>query len=172
VAIAPNKYYGKYRGTVVNNVDPMQEGRLLVQVPDVLGLPPSSWAMPCTWFSGKQMGAWALPQVGAGVWVEFEQGDPDHPIWTGCWFGSAVEVPALALAAPPGVPNVVLQTQGQNTLLLSDTPGPSGGIVLKTLTGALIQVNDLGITISNGKGAIITLTGPTVTVNGGALAVT
>jgi len=168
----PNKYYGKYRGTVINNIDPMQIGRLLVQVPDVLGLPPSSWAMPCFPFSGKQMGSWGLPQIGAGVWVEFEQGDPDQPIWAGCWFGSAAEVPALALAAPPGVPNVVIQTQAQNTLMISDVPGPTGGILLKTATGAMIAVNDIGITISNGKGATIVMTGPTVTVNNGALVVT
>jgi len=168
----PNKYYGKYRGTVVNNIDPMQTGRLLVQVPDVLGLAPSSWAMPCFPFAGKQMGSWGLPQIGAGVWVEFEQGEPDSPIWSGCWFGTAAEVPALALAAPPGVPNVVVTTQLQHTLMISDVPGPTGGILLKSATGALISISDVGITISNGKGATITLMGPTVTVNGGALVVT
>jgi len=56
--------------------------------------------------------------------------------------------------------------------MLSDTPGPTGGILLKTLTGAFISINDIGITISNGKGAIITMTGPTVMVNAGALTVT
>jgi uncharacterized protein involved in type VI secretion and phage assembly len=166
------KYYGKYRGMVVNNVDPLQIGRLQVQVPDVAGLIPSSWAMPCFPFTGKQMGMWALPQIGTGVWVEFEQGDPDYPIWSGCWFGSAAEVPVLALAAPPAVPNVVLQTQAQNTLMISDVPGPTGGILLKTTTGAMISVNDIGITISNGKGATITLTGPTVNINLGALVIT
>jgi uncharacterized protein involved in type VI secretion and phage assembly len=166
------KYYGKYRGMVVNNVDPLQIGRLQVQVPDVAGLIPSSWAMPCFPFTGKQMGMWALPQIGTGVWVEFEQGDPDYPIWSGCWFGSAAEVPVLALAAPPAVPNVVLQTQAQNTLMISDVPGPTGGILLKTTTGAMISVNDTGITISNGKGATITLTGPTVNINLGALVIT
>jgi hypothetical protein len=166
------KYFGKYRGMVVNNVDPLQIGRLLVQVPDVLGPIPSSWAMPCLPFTGKQMGMWCLPQIGTGVWVEFEQGDPDHPIWSGCWYGIAAEVPALALAAPPGVPNVVLQTTAQNTLMLSDLPGPTGGILLKTTTGAFISVNDLGITISNGKGAIITMLGPTVDINMTALTIT
>ena len=166
------KYYGKYRGMVVNNVDPLQIGRLLVQVPDVLGPIPSSWAMPCLPFTGKQMGMWCLPQIGTGVWVEFEQGNPDHPIWSGCWYGIAAEVPALALAAPPGVPNVVLQTTAQNTLMLSDLPGPTGGILLKTTTGAFISVNDLGITISNGKGAIITMLGPTVDINMTALTIT
>lgn len=167
----PNKFFGKYRGTVLNNIDPMQMGRLQVQVPDVTSLLPSSWAMPCFPLSGKQMGMWAIPQIGAGVWVEFEQGNPDYPIWSGCWFGSAAEVPALALTAPPPLSDIVLQTATQNTLLLSDLPGPAGGILLKTMTGALISINDVGITISNGKGATIVMTGPTVTINGGALVV-
>ena len=158
------KFFGKYRGTVLNNVDPMQIGRLLVIVPDVSNISPSSWAMPCFPVTGPQMGMWVLPQIGSGVWVEFEQGDPDYPIWSGCWYGSVAEVPALALAAPPAVPNFVLQTQLQNTILISDLPGPAGGILLKTLTGALISISDVGITISNGKGAIITLMGPTLSI--------
>jgi uncharacterized protein involved in type VI secretion and phage assembly len=169
--MSDKKYFGKYRGMVINNVDPMQIGRLMVQVPDISGLIPSTWAMPCFPVTGKQMGTWWLPQIGAGVWVEFEQGDPDYPIWSGCWFGSAAEVPALALAAPPAVPNFVVQTQGQNTIMISDLPGPSGGILLKTLTGAMISVSDTGITISNGKGAVITMTGPAVDINAGALTI-
>ena len=166
------RFYGKFRGMVLNNVDPLQKGRLLVQVPDVDALLPTTWAMPCFPFTGRQMGMWALPQINAGVWVEFEQGDPDYPIWVGGWYANASEPPALALTAVPAAPNVVLQTQGQTTLMLSDTPGVTGGILLKTMTGALISINDVGITLSNGKGAIITLTGPTVTVNSGALVVT
>lgn len=166
------KYFGKYRGMVLNNVDPMQMGRLLLQVPDVTGLTPTSWAMPCVAITGKQMGTFWLPQIGAGVWVEFEQGNPDYPIWVGGYWGSAAEVPALALAGNPVSPSIVLQTQAQNTLMLSDLPGPTGGILLKTTTGAMISINDVGITISNGKGATILMNGPTVTVNGGALMVT
>ena len=167
----PYKFYGKYRGTVLNNIDPMQMGRMQVQVPDVSNLLPTSWAMPCFPLSGKQMGMWAIPQIGAGVWVEFEQGNPDYPIWSGCWFGSAAEVPALALSAPPPLSDIVLQTALQNTLLISDLPGPAGGILLKTTTGALISINDVGITLSNGKGATIVMTGPSVTINAGALVV-
>ena len=63
------KFYGKYRGTVIQNVDPMQIGRIQVIVPDVSGLLPSSWAMPCFPLAGKQMGAYWIPQIGAGVWV-------------------------------------------------------------------------------------------------------
>jgi len=165
------KFYGKYRGMVMYNVDHMQIGRLLVQVPDVGGLATSSWAMPCFPHTGLQMGFWALPQVGAGVWVEYEQGDPDFPIWSGCWYGSAAEVPALALAGNEASPSIVMQTALQNTLMLSDVPGPSGGILLRSTTGAMISINDTGITISNGKGATIVMIGPTVTINDGALKV-
>jgi uncharacterized protein involved in type VI secretion and phage assembly len=166
------KYYGKHRGLVINNIDPMQKARLLVQVPDVLGLGISSWAMPCVPIAGPQMGSFVVPLIGALVWVEFEGGNPDYPIWTGCFWGSAAEVPALALAGVPASPNIVFQTMAQNTLVVSDLPGPTGGIMLKSTTGASIIVNDTGIYIQNGKGASIVMVGPAVTINNGALAIT
>ena len=143
-------YFGKYRGTVVNNIDPRSLGRLFVIVPD-LGEFPTSWAMPSFPFSGRSMGFWALPQIGAGVWVEFEQGDSNYPIWAGCWFGGAEELPTDALLAPPLLPNIVIQSQTANKIVLSDVPGV-GGILLQTRTGAKIEINDLGITITNGLG--------------------
>jgi hypothetical protein len=169
--IKRKKFYGKYRGTVVNNIDPMQIGRIQVIVPDVSNLIPTGWAMPCVPIAGKQSGTYVVPQVGAGVWVEFEQGNPDDPIWVGGFWGIAAEVPALALAGVPGNPNIVLQSALQNTLVISDLPGPTGGIMLKSPTGASIIVNDTGIYIQNGKGASLTLVGPAVTVNNGALSV-
>ncbi len=165
------KHYGKYRGTVINNIDPLQIGRLLVQVPDIGGLIPSSWAMPCFPIAGKQMGAYMIPQIGAGVWVEFEQGGQDYPIWSGCWYGSAAEVPALALAGNPVSPSIVLQTGLQNTLVISDLPGPTGGIMIKSATNATLIVNDTGIYIQNGKGASLVMVGPSVTINNGALTI-
>jgi hypothetical protein len=166
------KFYGKYRGMVISNVDPMQQGRLMVQVPDVGGLIPGTWAMPCVPIAGIQNGMFALPIPGSGVWVEFEQGDPDFPIWVGGFWGSAAEVPALALLTPPAVPAITLQTPLQNGLTISDVPGPTGGIMIKSTTGAMLIVNDTGIYIQNGKGAAITLVGPVVTINNGALTVT
>jgi uncharacterized protein involved in type VI secretion and phage assembly len=166
-----NRYYGIYRGTVVNNIDPLQIGRIMALVPDVGGLTPSTWAMPCVPIAGKQMGTFFVPQVGAGVWVQFEGGDPDSPVWTGGWWGNAAEVPALALAGVPGDPNMVLQSTLQNTVVISDLPGPTGGIMLKSTTGATIIVNDTGIYIQNGKGASLVMVGPTVTINNGALVV-
>jgi len=166
-----DKFYGKYRGMVMSNADPMQKARLLVQVPDVLGPGASSWAMPCAPFAGPQVGVYVLPIEGSGVWVEFEGGDPDYPIWTGGFWSTMAEVPALALTGTPLSPNIVLQTTGQNTVVVSDLPGPTGGIILKSFSGASIIVNDTGIYIQNGKGASITMVSKSVTVNEGALVV-
>ncbi len=167
----PKKYYRKYRGTVLQNVDPMQMGRIQVIVPDVSAVLPTSWAMPCVPIAGKQMGSYFVPQIGSGVWVEFEQGDPDYPIWTGCFWGSSAELPVLALVGNPISPSIVLGTGLMNTVAVSDVPGPTGGILLKSTTGAFIMVNDTGIYIQNGKGASVTMVGPTVTINEGALVI-
>ncbi len=169
------KFYGKYRGTVFNNIDPKQLGRIQAIVPAVSNVVPTSFAMPCVPIAGKQQGIFVVPQIGSGVWIEFEGGDPDKPVWVGGFWGIAAEVPVLALA-PPAIPpgqNIVVQTTGQNTLLLSDSaPTPAtGGIILKSPTGAMIVVNDTGIYISNGKGAMITMVGPTVTINNGAMVI-
>lgn len=84
------KFYGKYRGTVLNNVDPEQRGRLMAMVPDVLAENPSSWAEPCVPLAGPTghpMGVYLVPPISAGVWIEFEQGDSSRPIWSGCRWG-------------------------------------------------------------------------------------
>ena len=168
-------FFGKYRGTVVQNVDPEFRGRIICMVPDVLGLAPSSWCEACAPLAGPTgppMGVYMVPPMGAGVWVEFEHGDPGKPIWSGCRFGAG-DVPPLALAGLPVSPNVVMQTLGQPMLMISDLPPTplTGGIVLKSATNAMIVVNDSGIYISNGKGAMITMIGPTIDFNTGALTI-
>ena len=170
-----NSFYGKYRGTVLLNMDPELRGRITCIVPDVLGIVPTTWAEPCTPLAGPTgppMGVYMVPPPGAGVWVEFEQGGPDFPIWSGCRWGSASDVPPLAHAGLPVSPNIVMQTAAQNAFMISDLPGPTGGLMLKSTTGASIIVNDTGIYIQNGKGASLIMTGPTVTINNGALVVT
>lgn len=152
----------------------MLSGRLMLSVPDVLGLVPSTWAEPCVPLAGPTgppMGVYMVPPIGAGVWVEFEQGDPSYPIWVGCRWGTPSDIPPLAHAGLPVSPNIVLQTAGQNSLVISDLPGPTGGIMLKSTTGATLIVNDTGIYIQNGKGASLIMTGPTVTINNGALVI-
>jgi uncharacterized protein involved in type VI secretion and phage assembly len=170
-ATCGKRYYGKYRGTVVSNLDPMQMGRIQAIVPDVSTFIPTTWAMPCLAVTGMQTGMFTVPVLGSGVWIEFEQGDPDYPIWVGGFFGSAAEVPSMAKTTPPGVTAITLQTPLQNGLTISDVPGPTGGILIRAASGASIAINDVGITISNGRGAIITMQGNTVDVNGSALTI-
>jgi hypothetical protein len=165
------RFFGKYRGIVVNNIDPLQIGRIQAMVPDVSTVTLTSWCMPCVPIAGKQMGTYMVPQIGAGVWIEFEQGDPDYPIWVGGFWGNVGEVPAPVLLGNPVSPSIVLQSALQNAIIISDLPGPTGGITIKCATGAMILVNDLGITITNGKGATITMVGPSVDVNLGALTI-
>jgi hypothetical protein len=162
-------FYGKYRGVVTDNLDPLTIGRIRARVPDVMGERDSGWALPCAPFGGDKLGFFAIPQVGAGVWIEFEHGDPDHPIWTGCYYGTAAEVPALALLTPSPVPAITLQTPLQNGITISDNPAI--GITIKTAFGAMIMVTAAGITIMNGQGAMLTMVGPTVDVNAGALTI-
>lgn len=169
----PTRYWGKYQGTVVQNVDPEMRGRLMCEVPAVLGVVPSSWCEACAPLAGPvPMGVYLVPPIGAGVWVEFEQGDPGKPIWTGCRFSSPSDPPPQAKLSLPTSPSIVLQTAGQNSICVSDMKDPTGGILLKTVTGCLISINDTtGITISDGKGGMINLFNGLVTVNQGALAI-
>ena len=160
------KYFGKYRGVVTNNVDPLQQGRVQVAVQDGGGQE-SNWAMPCAPHAGPGYGQLALPVIGAQVWVEFENGEIKHPLWVGGLWGPG-ELPPLA-APPKGGTAITLQTLKQNGLTISDAQG--GSIVLKSTSGASITVNDAGITLDNGNGATLTLQGNTVSINGGALEV-
>lgn len=162
------KYFGKYRAVVVNVNDPLLLGRIRATVPDISNQP-LGWALPCVPVAGPQMGLYVLPPVGADVWVEFEAGDPDRPIWVGGFWPAAAGVPAAAGTAVPASAIMVLQTPLGNAVTISDLPGPGGGIVLKSTTGASIAVGDSGIIIANAKGASIALVGPAVSVNNGAL---
>jgi hypothetical protein len=156
----PRRYFGKYAGTVVQNTDFERHGKLQVQVPDVYGPMISTWAMPCIPFGGLQMGMYVVPPIGAGVWVEFQQGNPDYPIWTGFWWGSALETPSGSQLTAPALPVLLMENLRKTGFLLSDVPVPpfltKGGIILQSATGAFIRVDEAGVAIF----------GPTVQING------
>jgi uncharacterized protein involved in type VI secretion and phage assembly len=162
------RFLGIYPGRVRNNVDPLNMARIQVSVADIGGDAILSWALPCLPVTGRNMGLFTVPPVGAAVWVQFANGDADHPIWMGGFYGSG-EAPALSRKVPPGIDGITLQTSGNNGLVISDTPG--GGILIQTAGGAKIEVTDTGITIANGQGAELTLRGPTVDINNGALTI-
>jgi hypothetical protein len=151
------RHWGKYRGTVVENIDPMQQGRLLVSVPGILI---TGWAMPCLPLTDVLMGTYTRPRIGANLWIEFERGDPDKPIWVGCYWND-FETPLLAKAAeavPPTNSVITLET-ATSGISVSDVPiplaVPPGTIILRAGEGAA--------TISMTP-ASITLTAPTVNI--------
>jgi uncharacterized protein involved in type VI secretion and phage assembly len=166
-----NRFPGKYRGRVVDNDDPRRIARIRAEVPDVLGREPSTWALPCLPFTGERSGVQAghynVPEPGAGVWIEFEQGDPSHPIWSGTWYGEESELPPDALAAqqtrPPTHP-VVIQTPAGHKLVLADTAG--GGILLQAATGAFVRIDGDGVRLEDGNGGRVVVSGGAVDVNG------
>jgi uncharacterized protein involved in type VI secretion and phage assembly len=160
-----SQFFGKYRGQVENNIDPQMMGRIQVSVPAVLGEGTLSWAMPCVPFAGSGVGLFLIPPSGANVWVEFEGGDPDYPIWSGCFWGLG-EAPAM-----PAIEQMKVLKTDMGTITINDLPGV-GGIKIETTLGAKIEITARGIEIDNGMGGSITLMGPQVSINNGALEVT
>jgi hypothetical protein len=163
-----SRFYGKYRGKVENNIDPLMLGRIQVSAPAVLRDATLAWATPCVPYAGAGVGLFLIPPKGANVWVEFEGGDPNKPIWSGCFWGIG-EVPAQ-----PAIPQMkVLKTDGV-TLTLNDLPG-AGGVTIEvgppyTATPLKLVLNSAGIEISNAA-ASVKLTPATVSLNNGALEV-
>ena len=158
------QHFGKYRGKVENNVDPQLSGRIQVSVPAVLGSGRLSWAMPCVPYAGPGVGFFAIPPKGANIWVEFEGGNTDYPIWSGCFWGVR-ELPSGAVA-----PLVKIFKTDLATLTFSDVPG-AGGITIETKTGKKITMNAMAIEISDGKWSI-KLSPTSVAINGNGLEVT
>lgn len=110
------RFYGKYRGKVVENIDPLFLGRIIPIVPALSTLP-LTWAMPCTPYAGPGVGFYAIPPLDANVWIEFEGGDPDFPIWTGCFW----EEGQVPLEAPP--PGTSIFKTEFITVILNDEEG-------------------------------------------------
>ncbi|HET7076998.1 MAG TPA: phage baseplate assembly protein V [Chloroflexia bacterium] len=163
-----SQFFGKYRGKVANNIDPMQLGRVQVSVPAVLGEGSLSWAMPCAPYGGPGVGFFTVPPVGANIWVEFEAGDPDYPIWSGCFWGVG-EVPAQ-----PALPQMKVWKTDGITLTLSDLPG-AGGFTVEVGPPVVpiplkMVFNAAGIEITN-SAASVKLTPASVSLNNGALEV-
>jgi hypothetical protein len=161
-------YFGKYRGTVAANVDPKNLGRVQVICPAVLAGGRMSWAMPSVPYAGPGVGLVALPPIGANIWVEFEGGDPDYPIWSGCFWGLG-EMPVT-----PAVPEKkVFRTTGV-TVTVDDVPG-SGGVTVLVAPPVVplamtLALGAAGIELSIGKSSV-KLTTASVNVNDGALEV-
>jgi hypothetical protein len=138
-------YFGKYRGTVVNGNDPSGLCRVQVTVPDIMGLAPATWAMPALAFAGEGHGLFLLPEVGDGVWVEFEQGDPSYPIWTGSWVTSAVPYAPSTRALVTSSGLRVLLEEGADRIRIVH---PGGAKIVMTEDGIVLRIGATSLALS------------------------
>ena len=121
-----DKFWGKYRGKVTGTHDPLNLGRIQVEVANVFGDGRSNWAMPCTPYAGKDIGLFMVPPVGSNIWVEFEDGDTAYPIWSGCFWGEQ-ELPAKAQIQHP---EEVQLFRAQGVTLVVSREATSKGLTL------------------------------------------
>ncbi|ABV94288.1 conserved hypothetical protein [Dinoroseobacter shibae DFL 12 = DSM 16493] len=177
------RYYGKFRGFVVDNADPETLGRLRVRVPSVMGNEVSDWALPCAPFGGLDgQGLFLIPEVDSQLWVEFEEGNPDKPIWVGT-FWRASDLPPED-ARQPEPTTRMLQTPSGHRLRFDDADGderitlahksgaelvmdPEGGLVLTNAGGAILTLDETGnsVTLEDGNGNEMTMTSTGTTVS-------
>ena len=156
-------FYGKYRGKVVDNHDPLTQGRIRANVPSVFGDQETGWALPSAPYAGQGVGIFFVPPVGANIWMEFEEGNPDYPIWGGCFWGEGE-------APKPAVPEVKVVKTDFATITLNDSPPGAGEIIIETSSGLKIVMDIKGIELSNGA-STVKLSSNSVSINDGALEV-
>ena len=170
------KFHGIYRGAVVSNFDPEFRGRIMARVTDVTGIFTTSWAEPVVPFAGPNAGHLSVPPVNAGVWIEFENGDPDKPVWLGGLWGSTIEAPVTAKTigsmGPAGAATLI-QSMDLNFICIADKGMfaglPAGGVLISAGPGTTIMIDKTGIRMTAPS---VMINGATVTFNGGALVIT
>lgn len=152
---AQRRAWGKYRGFVVDNQDPQKMARVKLRVPALLGEAETDWALPCLPCGGlANQGFFAVPQVGAQLWVEFEGGSLDHPIWTGTFWQAAGDIPPEVQDPPT---TTLLRSPQGHTLLLEDKSGDED-VLLAHLGGAQLEMNkDGNLALTDQAGATLTL---------------
>jgi len=139
-----NRFFGKYRGTVTA-VDTNQKGRIKAKVPAVLGDQDTGWCMPCVPYAGDQAAFAFLPEVDAGVWIEFEGGDVSYPIWVGCYWHDG-EMPSRVDKHVK-----VIKTKANQQIILDDD---AKSITLSDGSGNSVTMDQTGIAIVRDKGKI------------------
>lgn len=162
-----SRHYGKYRGTVINNRDPTSRGRIQVSVPALLNQLPV-WAMPSVPYAGPNVGFFAMPPVGAGVWVEFEGGDLDLPIWSGCFWAdgdiaSSDAAPgikfwitdAVSIRIDDDAGEIVIKTRGATLTLSANEITADASTITEKALSSQTKVSASGFDVNNGAFTVI-----------------
>jgi uncharacterized protein involved in type VI secretion and phage assembly len=177
-----SRYYGKYRGFVVDNADPENRGRLRVRVPGVLGDDVvSGWAMPCAPYGGgPDLGFFFIPEVDAGVWVEFETGNLDYPVWVGTFWakpGGASELPKPADSQSPPTRKIIRtlkghsvemeDNDGEEVFIITYNDGDKTNQISMDKDGIIVtDANDNNVTMSKDGVVVTDANNNKVTTNG------
>jgi uncharacterized protein involved in type VI secretion and phage assembly len=148
------RYYGKYRGQITDNNDPSNLGRVKAKVPRVLGDEETGWALPAFIYGGaSEQGLFAVPDVGAGVWIEFEEGDLSYPVWSGTWFTSG-DIPE---SAQPG--QKVLKTKSGHKLVLDDD---AGSLEITDSNGNTVTMDSSTVKVAAGNATKVVIDAPQI----------
>jgi uncharacterized protein involved in type VI secretion and phage assembly len=173
---AGSRYLGKFRATVVDNADPEHLARVKVSVPSLLGdQVVTGWALPCVPVGGMPGQGWlAVPQVGAGVWVEFEEGDLEFPIVVGAFWSApdgAPETPPATAAdgSDAGITDpptrTVLTTAKGHTIQIEDADDGELILIHEATHGHLVVLDSTGIQITDGTGNSLSMTADAFTLH-------
>lgn len=175
------RFYGKYRGTVVEQGAGDHRGQLRVRIDKMYedadkmnGGDDPPWALPCLPYGGDKVGMFVVPPLGAFVWVEFEAGDPAWPVWSGCCWPSDAERRWVGNHLPPsagGADTKLIETAMARIVIDDNQQSPSLTIELKTSPARTITLSNNGIELSDGMNTKVVLRSPSVVVNEGALEV-
>jgi len=163
-----NRYFGKYRGEVASTSDETNRGRLEVRCPSVMG-EKTVWAMPCTPYAGDQLGFFALPPAGSSVWVEFEAGDLNQPIWSGCFWkdgeipsGDAAEgvffirTPGMTLRIDNDAGEIEIETSGGSKVSIKgDEIKLEAPQIAQSANGASAKLSASGFDAMNGALSVV-----------------
>ncbi len=148
------RYYGKYRGQVTDNSDPNNLGRVKAKVPRLLGDEECGWALPAFAYGGaSEQGLFAVPDVGAGVWIEFEGGDLSYPIWSGTWFTSG-DIPESAQPSKK-----VLKTKSGHKLVLDDD---GGTLEITDSNGNTVSMDSSTVKVAAGNATKVVIDAPQI----------
>jgi uncharacterized protein involved in type VI secretion and phage assembly len=154
-----NRYYGKYRGFVTDNQDPDNLGRIKAKVPGLLKDEETGWALPCVPYGGaSEQGFFAIPDVNAGVWIEFEGGNLAYPIWVGTWWSSG-ERPESATPDKK-----VLKTRSGHKIVLDDD---ENSVEITDSNGNTLKMDSSGITVTDANDNSVTMDSSQITIAAG-----
>ena len=149
-----NRHYGKFRGIVTDNADPDNLGRVKAKVPRLLAEEEIGWALPAFPYGGaSEQGFFAVPDVDAGVWIEFEEGNLSYPIWSGTWYKSD----SIPESAQPG--QKIWKTKSGHKIILDDD---AGTVEITDSNGNSIQMDSSVVKISAGNATKVVVDAPQI----------